>query len=181
MRLPTHIALGAVAAAAAYPKFGAPWALVFWVSSFLIDMDHYIEYLYFNGMKDFSVKKMFRYFEEIHNRHRRPEFMNLSVFHTVEFLVPLCLVTWWSGSALAVAVAAGFVFHVFLDTMNLVYHSAFTIRAHSLIEYFIRRRLLMARGMSPSTIPYESLAAILDENEKRESTDNKARLLGNAR
>lgn len=160
MRMTTHIALGGVVAAAAYPKFGATWALVFWAATVLIDLDHYMEYLFYNRMDDFSVKKMFLYFDEIGLRCRRPGFLNLSVFHTAEVLIPLCLLAWWSGSAPMQAVVAGFIFHILLDIMYLIHRRGINLRAHSIVEYFIRKRLMERRGLSPATVPIESMAAV---------------------
>ena len=157
----THIALGGAAAAAAYPKFGAEWALVFWASSVLIDIDHYMEYIFYNKMRDFGIKRMFRYFDEIGSRCRRPGFLNLSVFHTAEIVIPLCLLALWTGSATAQAVTAGFIFHILLDIIYLVHKRGINLRAHSIVEYFIRKRLMERRGLSPATVPTESAAAVM--------------------
>ena len=60
MRLTDHVILGGFASVVLYPAIGVDAAFLF-AGSVLIDVDHYLEYLYHNGFRDFSVTKMFRY------------------------------------------------------------------------------------------------------------------------
>ena len=62
MQARQHTIIGAVAATALIPFLGINSA-IFWAAAVLIDGDHYTEYVYRNGFRDFSIKRMFWYYE----------------------------------------------------------------------------------------------------------------------
>ena len=148
MRPRDHVILGGAAAGALYPVFG-PNAALLWIASFAVDIDHYIDFVYHNGFTDFSFKRMVEYHDALSTLGNRPEFLNISIFHTVEFMAPLYAVAAYTGSAALSAVFWGILIHIALDVFHLKRRGILGKRSHSVIEYFIKRRLLVSRGFSP--------------------------------
>lgn len=160
-----HVIYGTVAASALYPSIGTD-AAYFWAASFLIDIDHYLDYVYHNGFTDFSFKKMFAYHNALDRFWHSPEFLNLEIFHTIEFLAALYLVSLWSASTALLSVFLGFVFHSLLDIVYLSGHGVFSIRAYSFTEYYMRRRRLVEMGYSPGDIYREAVRIVNGEDGK---------------
>lgn len=142
---------GGAAAAALYPVMGSN-ALVFFTASFAVDIDHYLDYVYHNRATDFSFRGMFGYHDALARMWGRPDFLNIEVFHTVEFIVALFAAARLLGSYALEAVFWGIVFHVVLDMIFLYRMNIFFKRSYSMAEYFIRRRLLEMRGYNPVEI-----------------------------
>ncbi len=151
MRPRDHVILGGVAAGALYPVMGAH-VILFWIASITIDIDHYLDFLYHNGFTDFSFVRMFEYHSALSGLGKRPEFLNLSIFHTVEFMAPLYVVAAYTGSAAIEAVFWGALTHIALDVIYLLRCRGLLKRAHSVIEYLVRRRLLVNRGFEPLSV-----------------------------
>jgi hypothetical protein len=160
MNLREHVLLGAAAGAALIPACGVEAAGAFWAASVLLDVDHYWEYLEKNGFRDWSPRKMFAYHGEIFRRLRRPDLLALNLFHTVEWLGLVLAACWWWGGVVPAAALAGMVFHLALDLLRLAWLRAVTARALSLVEYVIRRRRLIRRGLDPDAVQREALLAI---------------------
>ena len=148
MRPRDHVILGGVAAGALYPVLG-PNAVLLWIASFAVDIDHYLDFVYHNGFTDFSFKRMFEYHNTLSTLGDRPEFLSVSIFHTIEFVASLYAVAAYTGSQAVAAVFWGFLIHIALDAIHLLRRRAFFKRSHSIIEYLIRRRRLVRRGLSP--------------------------------
>lgn len=152
-----HVILGALGAAALYPWMGKHSA-VFWAASVLIDLDHYLDFLWHNRFTDLSVKRMFEYHVWLESQWKRPEFLNIEVFHTVELLVPLFALAHWASSPALLAVCMGFAFHISLDMVYLTRKGVPFIRAYSFTEYLIRRRMLIKRlGLAPAQLYSEAV------------------------
>jgi len=155
MRPREHVIYGALGAAALYPALGAGSA-VFWAASVAIDLDHYVDYLWHNRFTDFSFKGMFEYHRLLTKRWHDPAFLNVEVFHTVEFIAPLLIITHYTGSSALLALSAGFLFHIALDLVSLAANGIFFARAHSYPEYFIRKKILTSRGLDPARLYTEA-------------------------
>lgn len=151
MRPVDHVIYGSIAASVLYPYAGVE-AIYFWAGSFLIDIDHYLDYIYHNRFTDFSFRKMFDYHRALDRFWFSPEFLNVEIFHTIEFLMLLFLVSQWTASVPLLLVFFGFVFHSLLDVVHLYRHNAVTIRAYSFTEYYIRRKRLVEAGYRPRDI-----------------------------
>jgi hypothetical protein len=155
-----HIVLGGGAALALAPTLGIGGSLAFWAASVLIDVDHHWDYVYRNGFRDFSPAGMFAYNERMFSQIHRPDFLAMNLFHTAEWFLLVTCVMLWQGSAILLAVLLGMVFHLALDLLRLARHRAVFSRALSLIEYWIRRRILVRRGLDPDRPYADALAAI---------------------
>ena len=156
MRLREHIKYGSVASLLSL-RFLGPWyALIFWLASVLIDVDHYIDYVYRTGGTDWRVASIFRLDHFLRQKLQRGELQGrlvcLSLFHTVECFSLIYLAFLWTGSVFWLAVFYGMAFHLFLDVVALAGCRALFVRAFSLIEYVVRRRIMKARGMNPDEV-----------------------------
>jgi len=126
----------------------------------LIDIDHYLDFIYHNKLKDFSLSGMFRYHETLTKWWASPEFMNMEVFHTVEFLVPLLVIALVLGSGVLRAIFFGCVFHIGLDLIFLSYHGITDKRIHSVTGYFLRKKAFARDGIDPARL-YERAVDIV--------------------
>lgn len=160
MRLTEHLVLGAGAAGALVPVLGVEGAGVFYASSVLLDVDHYLEYVQRTRFRDWSPARMFAFHGEVFSRIDRPDMLALSLFHTIEWFA-LAFVAWhWWDGVLGLAALLGMVFHLGCDLLRLTTLGAVTKRALSLVEYWVRRRSLARRGFDPDGVQKEALAAL---------------------
>jgi len=121
---PKHFILGLLFAIFLYfifPQIGLIEFTIIFLSSFLIDIDHYLYYVY--KKKDFSLKNSYQWFMK-----RREKFLslpwkqrnnfniNLSILHGIEVLVILFLLSFIHKYFLFVFV--GFAFHLLLDSID---------------------------------------------------------------
>lgn len=137
MKILDHIKYSAPASVSLIPFIGLNKSLVFFISSLIIDIDHWIDYIF--RFKNASIKKMINYYGELFaNRDNltKKKFVGLSVLHTVEFFIFVYFLS--LKYPLLVYVLWGFVFHLMLDVVYLVRYKIQFIRAYSIIEYLIR-------------------------------------------
>lgn len=159
MRLKDHLILGGAASVVLYPALGKD-AVFFFAGSVLIDIDHYLEYLYHNGFRDFGVANMFRYHEALRDSWGRPDFLNFEAFHTLEFVASVLALALWLDSAAVFAFFMGLIFHIASDAAFLLRLRIFRLRANSLLEYLIRKRRFDSMGLSPSSVHKDALRQI---------------------
>ncbi len=126
----------------------------------MIDIDHYLNFIYHNGFRSASFKKMFDYYGVIDNLAHLPEFLDIEVFHSGEFMLALYLLARLSDSFVLKAVMWGFLFHIVLDWISLAWNGIFLKRANLVAEYFIRKRRLMSSGLDPVYVYNEALRNI---------------------
>lgn len=169
-----HIVSGGVAASLLIPVLGVN-SVVFWASSVLIDGDHYLDYLYRNGFKDFSVKRMFTFHELLFTRGQEQNFLGLNIMHTVEFLLLLYAVATFTGSTLVMAALWGMLFHMVVDVIYLYRQGRLFRRAFSIVEYAIRWNRMKRQGLRPQ-LPYHSALkamSVVSDPSKDEGGDAK--------
>ncbi len=142
MKLTRHIIAGGAGSLALWPFIGRG-AAVFGLASVLIDFDHYLDFLYRNGFKNFSVRKMFAYYEALDRRFEKngKNVLFLSMFHTGEFLILWYCLAAWLGSYFMTLVFWGMIFHLFFDFIYMAKKKCVFARAYFLTEYLIRRKL----------------------------------------
>lgn len=132
-------------------------SITFWIGSVFIDADHYLEFIYHNRLTDFSIRRMLNYHHILGGWLARKEFINLSVFHTAEFLLLSYLGALWSGSPMLKAALWGMLFHVLLDTLNLSRRGFVTKRAYSITDFFIQKKRMERNGLHPKVLYKEAL------------------------
>ena len=136
MTLRQHLACTGAAAALLLPFRSVDEVLLFAAASILIDADHYPVYV--KRRNDTSLRGMFRYYEELYEVEKSIPYFGLCLFHTVDVLLLVGILAWFFP--LFRPVIAGMLFHLLLDTIDLLRKGIPFIRPFFLVEHFIRRR-----------------------------------------
>lgn len=150
-----HVILGSAASVALWFLWDVETlqlVICFWLSSILIDIDHYLDYIYNNRFTDFSFKRMFAYHSLLYKGRFDPAFLNLSIFHTVESMAALGGLAFFTGSAALLYIWLGFFFHILCDTIKLIYDGKPSIRSNTVIGYFLRIKRLKLQGLDTKGI-----------------------------
>lgn len=107
-----------------FPKIKIIGFFVIFLSSFLIDADHYIYYFYnkkkfnlLNAYKEFIKKK--KEIKKIPKEKRKEYYGGIFIFHGIEIVILLLLLSYFSLYFLYIAI--GFSFHLFLDIIYGIY------------------------------------------------------------
>ena len=153
-----HVGLGVLASLSMYPFFGVWGCVLFVAATVLIDLDHYVHFLFLTRFRYWSFTAMFLFFEEIHHRRYRPELLVVEYLHNVEVFSLIVLAAFFWGGAF-VPIFWGTLFHEFVDMVRLIHQKIPTRRCHSLIEYAWRIRKLRARGLDPEVLFEEARQA----------------------
>lgn len=126
-----------------FPFIGFLGFLIIFASSVLIDVDHYIYYIF--AKKNLSLKNAYKYFFEKRKKYifalsSSNEKINPAMyfFHGIEILLILFILGIFLNE-LFLFVFIGFSFHLFLDVLEQVYYR-FRIAKVSLIYDFINYR-----------------------------------------
>ncbi|MFC1990596.1 hypothetical protein ACFLU9_00390 [Chloroflexota bacterium] len=149
-----HAISGGVAASLLIPVLGVN-SIFFFASSILIDGDHYLDYVYRNGFKDFSVRRMFAFHEHLFKKASVRNLLALNIMHTVEFLLLMhaasVITDWvWLKAALW-----GILFHMAFDLIYLYIKGRFIHRSFSVVDYLVRWNRRKRQGLNPE-LPYQS-------------------------
>ncbi|MFQ5480250.1 MAG: hypothetical protein ACE5DW_03140 [Thermodesulfobacteriota bacterium] len=151
MTLRDHIILGGAASAALY-AFTELEVIWFFFASVLIDIDHYLDFVYHTGLRDVSPTNMFSYHRTLQRWWHDPAFLNMEIFHTAEFLFIVITLAMVLKSGILLALFLGLIFHIALDMIFLVRHGIFNKRTNSIISYFIKKRRLTGDGHNPEKL-----------------------------
>jgi len=155
MKSQYHALSGGIAASLLIPVLGVN-SIVFLAASVLVDGDHYLDYLYRNGFKDLSLKRMFTFHELLHEKGQERNLLGLNVMHTVEFTLLLYAASALTGWIWLKAVLWGILFHMVFDLIYLYRQGMLFRRALSIVEYAIRWRRMKRQGLHPE-LPYHSV------------------------
>lgn len=137
MTLSQHLAATGVAAAIIAPRCSPLELLLFACGSVLIDVDHLL--FYYTRRGEWDIAGMFRYFREDVDQHLNAiPYLGVCIFHTAEFFLAVALLS--HPFPLIRLVLWGMIFHLLLDTCDLIRLKVPFIRAYSLVEHLIRRR-----------------------------------------
>lgn len=157
MTVRDHTIVGGVFSLGLLPFLGVK-SLAFWAASVLIDTDHYLEFLYHNGLKSFSLKEADSYHRILGGWWSKPEFINLSIFHTVECLLLVYFVYYQLGSPWLEAVFYGMLLHLILDVAFIYYLGGLPLkRAFSIVEFKIRKGIMERNGLYPKVLYEKAL------------------------
>lgn len=149
MKLQSHVIAGVVGAAVVYPVLGPEKTTLFFVASFMIDADHYLEYLWRTKGADWSPKRMFRYYNHVTEHNKDKHNLGFSLFHTIEIFLAVYIIGIHLSPFLFVPIFLGMIYHMIFDILWLSYHKVPTVRAFSIIEYFIRKHTMIKKGNDP--------------------------------
>jgi len=160
-----HAIIGGAVALALVPALGVNSA-VFWASSVLIDGDHYIDYVYRNGFKDYSIKRMFDFHDLLSDRVKERSFISLNLMHTAEFILLLGVAVAITGWTWLIAMLGGILLHMLLDVSYMYRQGILFSRAFSIIEYFIRWRCMKRQGLRPELHYQVVLDSMFDRQDR---------------
>ena len=132
-----------------YSHWGLWRALLFWGAEVLIDADHYWDYLWRSKFQDWSGWRMFRYYNIMLKRLRDKNYLAFSLLHMAEVFIAVLLLAHSWNYTFFITVFYGMIFHLFLDVCWLLRRKIFFVRAYSIIEYWIRKRAMIRRGLNP--------------------------------
>lgn len=137
MKTTVHLAVSAVLAALAYPVFG--WkAVLILAGGVLIDVDHYMWYVC--KYRRFSLADCYYHFiVPLETNDQSKNIGILLVFHTIEFLLIVSILSFYSQYALVFAI--GLLGHYLLDLIFLYRFAKRFIANHSIIHWIYRNRI----------------------------------------
>ena len=126
MKFKYHFSFGIIFTILLYFLFSPiipPWGLlIIFLSSFLIDIDHYFYYIYKKG--DFSLIKAYRWyiknarkFCSMSKEKRKQVYLGIYIFHGIEPLIILFLLGFYL-SPLFNFILIGFLFHLSIDLIS---------------------------------------------------------------
>ena len=104
-----------------FPQIGLTGFLIIFLSSFLIDVDHYLYYVY--KKKDLSLKHAYNWFIKkkkrflaLPRKQRNKIYIGFYFLHGIEILIVLFLFSFFSKYFLFIF--TGFAFHLLLDAVD---------------------------------------------------------------
>ena len=132
-----HILTSLILALVLYPYFGL-YSIVIFLAGFLIDIDHYFEYVARTGnLSPFKAyKEGIEFAKKCYKLRKSLRKDILHIFHVVEFYALIAILAIYSKFFLSIFIAI--TFHIILDIVALTYRNAIKARAHSLIGWLIR-------------------------------------------
>ncbi len=135
MTLQEHCIQGTVLSSLIYPFYGPEAAVLFFVSFVLIDVDHYLLYIWKTGR--FDPAGMFRFCSGMDVYHNRV--ISYCCFHSIEAVLLLGFASVYISSFFLVVLAA-FSMHMLFDMWQLWQEKRFSARVYSIPEYLIRKK-----------------------------------------
>ncbi len=120
-----------------FPEITLLGALVIFLSSFLIDVDHY--FVYILRKKDVNLFRAYKW-HILLGRNLKEKLKQIPfyhVFHSVEFIILLGILSFFSRWFFYILI--GVLFHSFLDFYGFIAHKEFKSRAYSFISYLRAR------------------------------------------
>lgn len=132
-----HILFGAIFSAFLYLLgFSLASLIIFFLASFLIDVDHYLYYVY--RKKDLSLKRAFNWYIYMEKKYfampknsRSKYWYGFCIFHGIE---PIILIFLLSAFYKPLAfIALGFLFHISLDIIQKIRENTQPLEVSSII------------------------------------------------
>ncbi|MEM3405611.1 MAG: hypothetical protein QW117_01415 [Candidatus Pacearchaeota archaeon] len=113
-----------------------PYIIIF-LSSVLIDIDHYFIYVY--RKKDFSLLNSWRWHMMLNKneKERNKEIPFLHIFHTFEFILLTFILSFFFKIFLWIFF--GLIFHSFLDLKDMKRRKLYNTREYLLIKALLKR------------------------------------------
>ena len=134
-----HLTMGIILSLIFYPFFNYLVIILFF-SSFIFDVDHYIEYMI--RKKDFSIIKAYKEAQELNKKQKALKQIFiidvLHIFHTIEFIIILGILSLFSKLFLMVLI--GLLFHNLLDIIEMSYYKTFKSRSPSIIIWLKKHK-----------------------------------------
>lgn len=130
MNISVHLMVSLAISLILFPIFYW-YSFLILVGGFLIDFDHYIDYVI--SKKDWNLKRAYFFFK----KGRDIIHIRLHIFHTMEFWILLLIASFYSEIIFIIFIGA--FIHMIMDLSNLYIHNSMP-RANSLIFWMISRK-----------------------------------------
>ena len=136
MRFSVHLGFSVLLAALFFPVFG--WnSLLILAGGIIVDADHYIYYAF--KFKKFNPFQCNNYFTEDSKKSNYHVFDGLLlVFHTLEFLTAMVVLSFYSRMALALTI--GVIGHYLLDFIWFKFFIRRFVLNHSIVWWMIKQK-----------------------------------------
>lgn len=141
MNLKAHFTLGLAVAIIVYLGYGIIPALIFFAGAFLIDIDHYVVFVFRTG--SFSVKKAYHFFDVVVWNH----FMKKKAKPNEYFFLPCHNIEWYITLALVSMIVPivwflffGMLFHYLCDLVHDYWIFGRFVRSWSLFGHLLQKR-----------------------------------------
>jgi len=93
------------------------------ISGILVDVDHFIDYIFNSGIKDFSLRDMYWTCIKLPHEKESSKIKKVFlIFHAWEIIILLWLAYIFSNNIYVLALAVGYTGHLFLDTAARAFH-----------------------------------------------------------
>lgn len=128
-----HIILGVLFSVLVWQLFQTTLlqAIIIFLASFLIDVDHYLDYAYHK--RDISLKNSYFWNKNLPIDHKAL----LHIFHTIEFFILIAILSIFYK--FFVLILLGFLFHSIFDLSEIL-RAKGRGREHFLLNYFFQRK-----------------------------------------
>src|SRR3989344_2053676 len=123
-----------------FPIGIAGFLLVF-LSSFLIDFDHFMIYYFY--CRKLSLKSTYKWYNKIDEKVKLLKKKSkkckapLDIFHTIEFIFLVFLLSLYSKFFLFILI--GMIFHSLLDIIDMYKRKVLFVREYSIIHFLMKR------------------------------------------
>jgi len=121
-----------------FPQIGFVGFLIIWVSSVLIDIDHYLYFVWLK--KDFNPKNAFKWFMDNNKRYnllpkseRKKYYFGNYFLHGFEAIFILVLLFYLTKNMFILYILLGFLFHQIIDFIDLYKKN---IKSYKLLSFF---------------------------------------------
>lgn len=158
MQLKEHMLYGGTASLALFPAFG--WKTIFFfLASVFIDLDHYMDFVYYGKFRYWNIRGMFQFHGLLHRWTKTRKLYCLQAYHTVEFFSCILAIAVYFNSKEVFLIFWGLLFHLFLDLYRMSQERNIGVRAFSFFEYWIRSKKMKAVGLHPEQ-PFKEAHAL---------------------
>lgn len=133
---PFHFLASLVLCAVLYPFYGINSFFVI-VSGFLIDLDHYLWYVY--KFKNFNFIKAYKFYLKINKEKSFAKQKKcIIIFHSVEFLILMVILSFYSKIMFIILI--GLLYHYVLDIIHVLFIMKGTWAVYSIIWWFVKHK-----------------------------------------
>lgn len=133
---PFHFLASLVLCAVLYPFYGIN-SLFIIIGSFLIDLDHYLWYVY--KFKNFNFIKAYKFYLKINKEKSFAKQKKcIIIFHSVEFLILMVILSFYSKIMFIILI--GLLYHYVLDIIHVLFIMKGTWAVYSIIWWFMKHR-----------------------------------------
>lgn len=138
-----HIVLGFLFSLLLIPFFpiGITGFLLIFLSSFLIDFDHFMVYYFYR--RGLSLKGALKWYDKLEEKTEALKKKNkkfkapIDIFHTIEFIFIIFLLSLYSKYFLFILI--GMLFHSLIDIIDLSRRGVLFVREYSIIHLLIQK------------------------------------------